>query len=60
MSGSEQDRIDLTMMYATHHAFRRDLDRLIAAATNGKRWRPESGVNRRAWFRLHGEITRSL
>jgi hypothetical protein len=31
----EQDRIDFTMMYATHHAFRRDLDRFIAAAESG-------------------------
>src|SRR5216684_6901524 len=21
-------------------------------------WRPESGVNRRAWFRLHGQVRR--
>jgi hypothetical protein len=32
MTVVEQDRIDFTMMYATHHAFRRDLDRFIAAA----------------------------
>jgi iron-sulfur cluster repair protein YtfE (RIC family) len=35
MTVVEQDRIDFTMMYATHHAFRRDLDRLISAAANG-------------------------
>src|SRR5665213_1616754 len=35
MTVGVQDRIDFTMMYATHHAFRRDLDRLIAAAETG-------------------------
>jgi iron-sulfur cluster repair protein YtfE (RIC family) len=35
MTVVEQDRIDFTMMYATHHAFRRDLDRLMSAAANG-------------------------
>lgn len=35
MTVIERDRIDFTMMYATHHAFRRDLDRLISAAANG-------------------------
>jgi hypothetical protein len=24
------------------------------------RWRPEFGVNRRAWFRLHGQVRRWL
>jgi hypothetical protein len=36
MTVVEQDRIDFTMMYTTHHAFRRDLDRLISAAAVGK------------------------
>ena len=36
MTVVEQDRIDFTMMYATHHAFRRDLDRLISAAAKGE------------------------
>jgi hypothetical protein len=35
MTVVEQDRIDFTMMYATHHAFRRDLDRLTSAAVVG-------------------------
>jgi iron-sulfur cluster repair protein YtfE (RIC family) len=35
MTVAEQNRIDFTMMYATHHAFRRDLDRFIAAAESG-------------------------
>jgi hypothetical protein len=26
----------------------------------GAGWRPESGVNRRAWFRLHGQVRRWL
>ena len=36
MTVVEQDRIDFTMMYATHRAFRRDLGRLMAAATTPK------------------------
>jgi hypothetical protein len=33
MSVLERDRIDFTMMYATHRAFRRDINRLIEAAS---------------------------
>lgn len=35
MTDSLQATIDFTMMYATHDAFRRDLDRLVAAAATG-------------------------
>jgi len=35
MTELKSDVIDFTMMYATHAAFRRDLDRLIAAADAG-------------------------
>jgi hemerythrin-like domain-containing protein len=33
--------IDFTVMYATHDAFRRDLTRLVAAATSGKAGTPQ-------------------
>lgn len=36
MTVLQQDRIDFTMMYVTHHAFQRDLDRPMAAAAAGK------------------------
>jgi iron-sulfur cluster repair protein YtfE (RIC family) len=36
MTVSERDKIDFTMMYATHRAFGRDVDRLIAAGAAGK------------------------
>jgi iron-sulfur cluster repair protein YtfE (RIC family) len=36
MTASQQDTIDFTLMYATHHAFRRDLGRLAAASAAGK------------------------
>jgi Hemerythrin HHE cation binding domain len=35
MTESQQGTIDFTMMYATHDAFRRDLDRLVAASAAG-------------------------
>lgn len=35
MTVSERDKIDFTMMYATHRAFGRDVDRLIAAGAAG-------------------------
>lgn len=44
MSASSQhpveDAIDFTIMYSTHDAFRRDLDRLVAAAQAGKALTP--------------------
>jgi hypothetical protein len=36
MTVLKQDRIDLTMMYTTHHANRRDLDRLVSTAAVDK------------------------
>lgn len=36
MTVVEQNRINFTMTYATHPAFRRDLDRLMSAAAVGK------------------------
>src|SRR5881394_1749001 len=41
MTVSQQDTIDFTVMYATHDAFRRDLERLEAAAAAGKAGTPE-------------------
>jgi iron-sulfur cluster repair protein YtfE (RIC family) len=46
MSVIEHDQIDFTMMYATHRAFRRDLDRLISAVVVDESGAP--GV-RRGW-----------
>jgi len=40
MTVPEQEKLDFTMMYATHRAFRRDLDRLVAAAEDGKAGTP--------------------
>jgi hypothetical protein len=41
MTEVQQETIDFTMMYATHNAFRRDLDRLIAAADAGVTGSPQ-------------------
>ncbi|MGW2373616.1 hemerythrin domain-containing protein [Kitasatospora sp. NPDC001683] len=41
MSSSRQGMIDFTVMYATHNAFRRDLERLRSAAAAGRAGDPQ-------------------
>src|SRR5262249_57117898 len=41
MTEMRQDTIDFPVMYATHDAFRRDLDRLVAAADAGSAGSPQ-------------------
>ena len=44
MTETRQDTIDFTVMYATHDAFRRDLDRLVAVADAGLAGSPQVGA----------------
>ncbi len=41
MVAAEKDQISFTVMYATHNAFRRDLDRFAAAVDAGRAGSPE-------------------
>ena len=59
MTVAVQDRIDFTMMYATHHAFRRDLGRLIAAAESGRSGSAQLGAgweNFKTQLLLHHDV----
>ncbi|MHA6761242.1 hemerythrin domain-containing protein [Streptacidiphilus sp. PAMC 29251] len=53
------DTIDFTMMYVTHHAFRRDLDRFAEAAAAGRADTPEVRAgweNFKAQLHLHHTV----
>jgi hypothetical protein len=59
MTTTRDDTIDFTMMYATHNAFRRDLGRLIGAATGGESDTPHVGAgweNFKAQLFLHHNV----
>ncbi|MFI0898282.1 hemerythrin domain-containing protein [Streptomyces sp. NPDC020983] len=53
MTDTQADRIDFTIMYATHRAFRRDLQRLAAAAESGRGRAPQALAG---WDNFSGQL----